>query len=187
MKRTSGLLALAGALALAPPAVADSITGDIALGGTNTYDATSLSFTSPGFVFHATGSLGVMTGFPVVTLSDITFATAPGELLFDWNHGGTDITMTLINLVVDHNGPTFLNTHGEATFTETGFSPTDYDFSLTSTTTGVTSFALTASPPAVIPEPPPRVLVLIGLVVGFIPMVYVGRCRKTSILDHKLQ
>jgi hypothetical protein len=159
-------LACALVLILAAPlAFANTVTGDVAIGGTNTYDATGVTFNNPGFVFSATGSLSAMLAFPQVTLSDITFATAAGEEIFNWNHGGVDITMTLVNLDIMHNGPTFLNAFGEAAINETVdgtvYTPTDYEYSLSSTRQGaVTSFVLTTSP---VPEPENLVLAGTGL------------------------
>ena len=122
MKKVAlGLLALAMALALAPPAMATPITGHVAIAGDNTYSLTDITFSNPAGVFTATGSLAIMTSAPAINLNMITFATAPGELLFDWNNGGTDITMTLLSLIVHQNTPTFLNITGTATLTETGF------------------------------------------------------------------
>jgi|SRR6516165_4470218 hypothetical protein len=138
------------ALAFAPLAMANSITGDLAIGGTNMHSLTGITFNNPAVIFLATGSLAVMSSVPTLTLNNITFATATGESLFDWNHGGTDIKMTLLNLTVEKNSPRFLNVKGTATLTQSGFSPTKYDYSLASTATGVTSYALTLS---TVPEP----------------------------------
>jgi len=162
MKKVAlGLLALAMALALAPPAMATPITGHVAIAGDNAYTLTDITFSNPAGVFNATGSLAIMSSSPAISLNMITFATAPGELLFDWNHGGTDITMTLLSLIVHQNSSTFLNITGTATLTETGFDATMYDYSITSTTTGLTTFGLTAAPP--VPEPGTLLLVGSGL------------------------
>jgi hypothetical protein len=171
-----GFHALVLSLAFAPPAIASSITGDIAIGGVNTYTLTDVDFHNHmGFVFMADGNLAVLNTFPLVMMSDITFATAAGELLFDWNHGGTEITLTILNLIVDKNNSKFLNTHGTATVTETGFDPTRFDISLTSTRGGLTDYALTVSP---IPEPGSLLLVGSGLV-GFAGLLF-RRLKKPA-------
>jgi len=163
-------------LAFAPSAIASPITGDLAIGGTNSYSLTGVDFHNHlGFVFAADGDLAVMNSSPLVMMSNITFANAAGELLFDWNHGGTEITLTILNLIVDQNGPTFLNTHGTATLTETGFDPTHFDITLTSTRLGLTDYALTVS---AVPEPGSLLLVGSGLV-GFAGLLF-RRLKKPA-------
>jgi hypothetical protein len=161
MKRVApGLLALVFSLALTQPAIADTITGVVEAGGSNSRTLTGINFVNPGFVFLASGSLGVMDHTDFLTMNNFQYANAPGTLLFDWNHNGVDITMTILTSVIKDNDG-FLNLVGTGMVTETGFSATPYDFGLTSTRTGgATSYALTLS---TVPEPGSLFLVGSGL------------------------
>jgi PEP-CTERM motif len=163
MKKVAlGRLVLTMALALATPAIATPITGSVAIVGFDTYSATGISFHVPSLVGSASGSLAIMQSYPVVTLGNIaSFSNATGHVLFDWNHGGTDITLTIHTLTVMQNTSTFLNVFGTAEITETGLSPTPYDFSLTSTRAGLTTFTVDAAP-AASPVPEPGSLLLVG-------------------------
>jgi hypothetical protein len=84
MKRVAlGLLALATFFALARPARATPITGEVAFGGIGTYTATGVTF-HPGMVFISDGSLGKMVMGSTVNVNNFDFGTAPGKLLFNY-------------------------------------------------------------------------------------------------------
>lgn len=160
MKRVAlGLLASAMALVPATSAMADPITGQAAVAGIDTYNATGIMFVNPGFVFSATGDLMPLL-HQFITVESFSFGSAPGVSLFDV--GGIDFTINTDTVVT--NTPAFLNVLGTGTLTAPGFSATDYKFSLTSTTTAdVTSYGLTLAPiVGVSPVPEPGSLLLLG-------------------------
>jgi hypothetical protein len=168
MKRTA-LVLLSLALSAAMPAMADNISGNVSLAGLDTYDATSITFINPADVLQASGTLAILLKVPQVTMHNISnFKSEDGKTLFDWNHLGDKISMEILSLNVVENTSQFLNITGTADMFETGDTTTLYDWSLTSTTSGVTSFTLDAVSP--VPEPESLFLVGSGLIslAGFV-------------------
>jgi hypothetical protein len=158
MKRVAlGLIALAMAVTPAPSAMAASITGQAAIAGIDTYNATGITFINPGFVFSASGDLMPLL-HQFVTVNSFNFASASG--LF--NASGD--VFTILTDTVETNTKSFLNVIGTGMLDIPGFSPTKYDFSLTSTTTAsTTSYGLTLAPASAVPEPATLLLLGSGL------------------------
>lgn len=159
MKKFSlALLAMATALAISPAAKADSVGGSIAVFGvSDTWNATSVSFTTDGTAAGGTGTLANVSGDTL--LSGFTFTTSDGTELFDVT-GGVDAPATFtINGPVDvqQDTSTELEITGFGTITESGYTPTVGSFILTSSNSGTVSFEITANT-----APEPSSLVLLG-------------------------
>jgi hypothetical protein len=165
------LLAMGAALAITPAALADSISGSIAIGealnSSDTWSLTGVTFIGTGEVDNATGTLLGLVG-DTAQLTTFTFAPASaanGVELF--NVGSGLSTFTIDSIMVDFNGSLdgtpFLNLSGTGLLTEVGYDNTPATFSLTSTTTGTTSFTVDATVPSAVPEPSSLLLIGTGL------------------------
>jgi hypothetical protein len=177
MKRiTLALLAMVMALAIAPAAMADMITGQVALSGVHdTWTLTGINFHNhPAEVVAATGDLAVMLGSPVATMGDIAdFSSAAGVALFDWISGGNEIKLTIDTLNITIDSKKFLNVMGIGTMTEAGKDPTPFEYSLTSTSTGITTFTMDAAP-----TPEPGSLLLLGMGLLGLALVLFRRAKR---------
>jgi hypothetical protein len=188
MKTMLKILSLAAFLAASTSlALADPITGSITIDGDNNFTSNTVTFlttaTSPKapvnpFVVSAIGTLGLeVTSFQSVSLKDLT-NIASGEAgleLFSTPQPCTVsdcITFTIngisssnfIPASASNGGQKALTVMGYGTFTETGFAATSGVFTLTTTSSGQTSFTIDSSVPAAVPEPSSLFLLGTGLV-----------------------
>lgn len=175
-------LALALTIALAARAGATNITGNLAIAGLDTFTGNSITFHDPGTVLLATGSLSPMAPpdpTPLNLANEPNFLAESGKELFSWTQGGTTITMTVDTFIVNNDNAFFLNVLGKATLTETGFSPTPYNFSLASTRPdGTTSYTLDVTQLTPVGEPSSLILLGTGLLSMW--LLYWSRRRFSS-------
>jgi hypothetical protein len=165
-------LALGAALAaLTPLAHATPISGQISIFGTDTFDATHITFTpSTGVVTLSSGDLTAPTG-TVVNLTSFTYANAVGVNLFSSAFNGISFvidSITSTTYTPPTNSPSAGDGAGEVIvgtgiFSENGFTPTEGSFSLSTNTTGFTTFTINgASPLSTTVTPEPNSLILLG-------------------------
>jgi len=160
------MMILAFTLALgASTAGATAISGNIAIAGADTYTGSGIHFNSPAVVLIGTGNFlpFVGTTFPIVGPShQLNFGAAGGITLFS----ASGISMDLLTLNVISQSNMFLNIVGTANMVEAGFDTTLYDYTLTATRPdGVSSYTLTAAPPAPVAEIGTLILVGTALVI----------------------
>lgn len=161
------------ALMFSAPAFSTSITGNLAIAGATTYTSTGIQFSSPSVTLIATGNFLPLL-LKTEILANFSFASAPGLTLFQTT--SPNIAMNINTLNVISNTSNFLNVLGTATFTEPGFTPTAYDYSLTATRPdGVSSYTLTAVPATPTAEISTLIMVATGLSLSGL------FCRKRSL------
>ena len=192
MRKTSiSLIAMAAALAVAPIALADSITGTLGIGGSDTFTTTSISFLGNGTVFSGNGTFTGASGS--ATMTGFTFADSNGVELFDVTSGtGAPITFTIDGLVTaTPMGSGSLMITGSGTLTEAGFTSTDGTFELTTGTTeagglSTTTFQVTAgatgSSGPVVPEP--SSLVFLGTGLFALALFAFRKARPSGLILH---
>jgi hypothetical protein len=161
------LLALATAIAITPMAQADPVNGTIAVTGSNdVWNSAGITFSGIGNAVDGTFTLVGVTG--ATTVNDLVFAS-PDELLFSTT-SGTIVTLTITGAItISENDGNFLNILGTGILTESGYSPTIANFTITSTdstgnggSTGSSGYTITATSTGTPAVPEPGTLTLFG-------------------------
>jgi hypothetical protein len=192
MRKTSiSLIAMAAALAVAPIALADSITGTLGIGGSDTFTTTSITFLGNGTVFSGNGTFTGASG--PATMTGFTFADSNGVELFDVTSGtGAPITFTIDGSVTaTPMGSGSLMITGSGTLTEFGFTSTDGTFELTTGTTEAGGFSSTtfqvtagATGPSGPVVPEPSSLVFLGTGLFALALFAFRKARPSGLILH---
>lgn len=153
---------------------ADSVSGLVSVGGSNTYNDTSILFTDLGSVFGTSqGTLAKIGDCDqCVTFPVNPFVFGPGFMsglpIFTVNENGITVVLDVLTLNsgsgVNSDGD--LSLRGTGSLSETGYTASPATFSLTSqfgSSGASVSFSDSAMATAVTPEPQPLVLVGTGL------------------------
>ncbi len=155
--------------ASAPLAFATPINGAVGIGGADSFTSSSITFNpSTGFVLSANGTMAPFL-LDTVSLTSFTTDSAVGtEVLSATTTASGTLDFTITNLAqfatgMDAMGDPVLLVSGSGLFTETGYDPTAGSFSLSSTSTGATTFQLNGGANAVTPEPNSLLLMGTGL------------------------
>jgi len=172
---SSGLIALAAALAIAPVALADPIIGTLGIvGGNDQWNATELIFNNTAAVAgNATGSFATVLGIsPITTPAKINTPAyhfnLPDMLIFTVGTNTATFTITgPIDITLDNNQ--FLAISGTGLLTLAGFDDTLAVFSLISTDSshdygnkGSSTFGFDVSTYGTSVTPEPTSLLLFG-------------------------
>jgi hypothetical protein len=173
MKRlTIGFLALATAMAIAPAAMADSVTGTLGItGGNDQWNASGITFTNPtAFARDASGDFGLVLGVSPATTpatvdnTSFSFLT-PDTLLF--TVGANAATFTITGpIVVSLDNASFLDISGTGILTLAGYSAAPATFSFDSTDSsgnaGATGSSTYGFDVDTTPTPEPNSMALLG-------------------------
>jgi len=172
MNNFGKFLSLGALLVVSAVAHATAISGSLSTTGANTFDQTQITFTpSTEPVLNATGTLAPYLPGTAV-LSGFSFnSTAIGDTVFSVsktiNNVASVLSFTIDSTPILMAGSgssnvdgSFIVVKGTGVFKETGYSDTQGTFTLSSTTSGVTSFNMNTTATAVTPEP--NSIILLG-------------------------